>query len=98
MNYKQKYLKYKNKYFIAKNNNLFDQQLKDGFINKNLTNLLGGLGSDDEKIDLPNITINDINFRLVGYNLKNDVIDKDALKIISTLPLKNKTTFYFLTQ
>lgn len=35
---------------------------------------------------IDNITIDSINFKLVGYNLKNEVIDKDSLKIISTLP------------
>ena len=36
-------------------------------------------------MDLPNITIDDINFRLIGYNPQNQIVDRDALKIISTL-------------
>ena len=43
-------------------------------------------------MDLPNITIDDINFKLVGYNFKNEVIDKDSLKIIST-SLSNGSTY-----
>lgn len=34
-------------------------------------------------MELPNITINNINFTLIGYNPKNKVIDRDSLKIIS---------------
>ena len=37
-------------------------------------------------MELPNITIDNINFSLVGYNLPNEVIDRPALKIISTMP------------
>lgn len=37
-------------------------------------------------MDLPNITIDNINFSLVGYNPPNDVIDRPALKIISKMP------------
>lgn len=42
-------------------------------------------------MELPNITIDNINFQLVGYNLANESIDKNALKMISTLP--NGTTY-----
>jgi len=34
-------------------------------------------------MELPNITINNINFTLVGYNRFNEIIDRDALKVIS---------------
>ena len=37
-------------------------------------------------MELPNITINNINFSLVGYNPPNEVIDRAALKIISRMP------------
>jgi hypothetical protein len=36
-------------------------------------------------MDLPNITIDDINFRLEGYNQANQVVDRAALKVISTM-------------
>lgn len=42
-------------------------------------------------MELPNITIDNINFKLVGYNPLNEIIDRPALKIISTMP--NGQTF-----
>lgn len=108
LKYKNKYIIAKNNKLFGRYN--IDQQYKGGVKNKNLeeyekdkiitkksTNLLGGVGSGEEIMDLPNITIDGINFRLVGYNLKNETIDREALKIISTLP-NGKTHELYLYQ